>query len=484
MKTKSLNINAVTYAMNSLMGIIFPLITFPYISRILGVEMLGGYNFAVSVISYILIFARLGISFYAVREGARFRDNKEKFKIFADQIFTINIFTAIFAYVLFLLLLVVVPKLRDYQQLLFVLSIQVFFVPIAVDWVYTIYEDFFYVTIRNIAVQVISIILLFIFVKTSDDVINYAFLTVVSSMGSAIFNFIYAKKYTKICLTKTLKIKKHLKPIITLFAMNIATTIFATSDMVMLGFMSDDKAIGIYSVSVKIYNLVKVVAASVVAVAIPRIASLIEKKDVGELKRSVNRIFNLLLMVTVPIVVGLIVLREEAILIISSKEYITSAVPLAILSVDIFFNLVAYFWGQAILVPFKRDKELLKITVFSAILNIILNIILIPYFNEVATALTTLVAEFVWMVLCRREGMKLVGKMKSTKQFLKVVAGSLPIVAFSVTLKMFMTNMYLYIAVLVLLSGVAYFLIELLLKNEVFDEIFNQFKKKINNQEK
>jgi hypothetical protein len=88
------------------------------------------------------------------------------------------------------------------------------------------------------------------------------------------------------------------------------------------------------------------------------------------------------------------------------------------------------------------------------------------------------------MVLCRREGMKLVGKMKSTKQFLKVVAGSLPIVAFSVTLKMFMTNMYLYIAVLVLLSGVAYFLIELLLKNEVFDEIFNQFKKKINNQEK
>jgi O-antigen/teichoic acid export membrane protein len=205
---------------------------------------------------------------------------------------------------------------------------------------------------------------------------------------------------------------------------------------------------------------------------------------VGELKRSVNRIFNLLLMVTVPIVVGLIVLREEAILIISSKEYITSAVPLAILSVDIFFNLVAYFWGQAILVPFKRDKELLKITVFSAILNIILNIILIPYFNEVATALTTLVAEFVWMVLCRREGMKLVGKMKSTKQFLKVVAGSLPIVAFSVTLKMFMTNMYLYIAVLVLLSGVAYFLIELLLKNEVFDEIFNQFKKKINNQEK
>jgi O-antigen/teichoic acid export membrane protein len=245
--------------------------------------------------------------------------------------------------------------------------------------------------------------------------------------------------------------------------------------------MSDDKAIGIYSVSVKIYNLVKVVAASVVAVAIPRIASLIEKKDVGELKRSVNRIFNLLLMVTVPIVVGLIVLREEAILIISSKEYITSAVPLAILSVDIFFNLVAYFWGQAILVPFKRDKELLKITVFSAILNIILNIILIPYFNEVATALTTLVAEFVWMVLCRREGMKLVGKMKSTKQFLKVVAGSLPIVAFSVTLKMFMTNMYLYIAVLVLLSGVAYLLIELLLKNEVFDEIFNQFKKKINN---
>ena len=112
-------------------------------------------------------------------------------------------------------------------------------------------------------------------------------------------------------------------------------------------------------------------------------------------------------------------------------------------------------------------------------INIVLNIILIPYFNEVATAVTTLLAELIWLVLCRKEGVKLVGKVENISHFLKVVVGSVPIVVFSFIFKDIIKNMYLYIVVLVVVSGIAYLLIELLLKNEIFNEYFYKLKKKI-----
>ena len=122
MKQKSLNLNMLLSAIKGLMGVVFPLITFPYISKVLGVESLGKYNFAVSVIGYIVLLAGLGINQYAVREGARVREDKEKFGKLANQVFTINILSTIFAYLVLVVLILVVPKFQDYTALLIILS--------------------------------------------------------------------------------------------------------------------------------------------------------------------------------------------------------------------------------------------------------------------------------------------------------------------------------------------------------------------------
>ena len=132
------------YAIDYVVGAIFPLITFPYVSRILGVENLGKYNFSVSIIAYLVLLAKLGISVYAIREGARIRDDKKKFNNFASQLFTINVISTVIVYGIFLLMVLIVPKLKDYELLLFVLSIQIFVVPLTLDWVYRIYEDFLF----------------------------------------------------------------------------------------------------------------------------------------------------------------------------------------------------------------------------------------------------------------------------------------------------------------------------------------------------
>ena len=268
-------------AVKGLMAVIFPFITFPYISNILGVEGLGRYNFASSIASYIVLIAMLGIPTYAIREGSRVREDKEKFAKLSDQIFTINIFSAIFAFVVLAILLLVVPKLQGYTALILILASQIIFTAFGTEWMYSIYEEYAFITIRSIVFQILSIILLFLFVKTENDVNIYAVISLVSTSGANVFNYFYAKKYHRVRLTKNVEFKKHLKPIMLLFAMAATVTIYVNSGTTILGFMSGDEAVGIYSVSAKVYTIIKNVVASVVIVSIPRISALLggEKKE-------------------------------------------------------------------------------------------------------------------------------------------------------------------------------------------------------------
>ncbi|MBO7179277.1 MAG: flippase [Clostridia bacterium] len=479
MKQKSLNLNMLLNAIKGLMGVIFPLITFPYISGILGVENLGRYNFAVSVASYIILLAGLGITNYAIREGARIRENKEKFGKLANQVFTINILSTIFAYLVLAVLILVVPKFHDYTALLLILSSQIIFTAFGTEWMYSIYEEYAYITLRSIIFQIVSIVLMFIFVKTQNDVNIYAIVTVISASGANVFNYIHARKYHRVKLTKNPDFKKHLKPILVLFAMSATVSIYVGSGTTILGFLSGDEAVGIYSVAAKVYTVVKGVFASIVLVSIPRISSLLGGEKKEELTKTVKNIYSMLLTVTMPAVFGVAVLSKEIILIISNEEFLAASPAIIVSAVTMFVCLGAYFWGQAILVPFKKENVVLKATITSAIVNVVLNFVLIPRLNETAPAISTLASETVAFLWCMLVGRKLVGNIDGIKMGIKAIVGCVPIVVFSLVLKPVIANMYLYIVCLIALSGISYLIIELLLKNEVLYDIINKVKTKL-----
>ena len=161
-KNKSIKVNMILNAIKGLMSIFFPLISFPYVSKVLGVDNIGRYNFANSIISYFILLAGLGINTYAIREGARLREKENEFKQFANEMFSINILSTIISYVLFALLLIIVPKFQCYKTLLIILSLQIIFKTIGIEWIYSIYEDYAYITLRSIIFQIISLILLFV----------------------------------------------------------------------------------------------------------------------------------------------------------------------------------------------------------------------------------------------------------------------------------------------------------------------------------
>ena len=194
---KSLSINVLLNTLKTVLGIIFPLITFPYISRVLGVENVGKVNFSSSVVSYFMLIAAFGISTYAIREGAKIRDNRKEFIEFSNQVFTINVLTTVLAYFLLGILIIFSAKIRNYTGLIIILSTAIVFVTIGADWLNTIYEDFGYITVRTLAFQIISLVLMFVFVKESGDYYKYAVITVISSAGGNLCNFFSSKKICK-----------------------------------------------------------------------------------------------------------------------------------------------------------------------------------------------------------------------------------------------------------------------------------------------
>ena len=143
MKNKSLAQNAILNGIRNGLNLLFPLITFPYVSRVLQVEKLGEYNFANSVTSYFVLLAGLGISSYAVREGAKLREKKNEFDFFASSVFTINVVSTIISYICLFVCLWVSNSLHKYSLLIMVFSVQIVFTTIGVEWVYSIYEEYY-----------------------------------------------------------------------------------------------------------------------------------------------------------------------------------------------------------------------------------------------------------------------------------------------------------------------------------------------------
>lgn len=479
MKKKSLKLNMILNAIKGIMGIIFPLITFPYVSRVLGVDNLGSFNFANSVISYFVLAAGLGISTYAIREGSRFRDDNSKFKHFADEMFTINMAATAVSYFLLLVFMIAVPKFANYKVLLIILSLQIVFKTIGIEWIYSIYEDYAYITARSIAFQVISLVLMFAFVRERTAVNIYAAISVVSGVGSNVLNYFHAKRYCNVGITQKVDWKRHMKPIMVLFAMSVTVTVYVSSDTTILGFLCSDYNVGIYSVATKIYGIVKTLLSSVLIVSIPRLSALLGANDKIGFEKNASDIYKTLITIMLPAMVGIIALRKEIVLIVSGEEFISAVPSLVILSIALIFCMGAWFWGQCILVPAKKENIVFKATVASALVNIILNFALIPFWKENAAAFTTLLAEAIAFFWCKHEGKKIVKPVGINKVLMKTICGCVGIVLCDVIVTQLKLGTYGQTIVLIMLAVVAYFSIELLLKNEALTDVYQSVVRKI-----
>ncbi|MGI6072414.1 MAG: flippase [Lachnospiraceae bacterium] len=482
-KKKSIRINAVINVIKTIVSLIFPLVTYPYISRILGVDNLGRYNFSHSVIDYFYLLSALGIATYAVREGPKHRESREKISEFASEVFTINVLSTVISYCFLFLIVFVSPKLQDYASIIFVLSASMFFTTIGCEWVYTIYEEYLYIALRAIAFQVVSLILLFILVKTKEDVLWYAVAIVVSNSGANVVNVIGLKKYCRIRLLLNKRVLIHLSPILVLFGNSVATRIYVNSDITILGILTTDYNVGIYTIASKIYSIIKRVLSAIIIVSIPRLSLLWGQNRRGDYEKLANRIFYMLITLVIPAAVGLFFLSRNIILVISTKDFVAAEIPLRILSVALFFCLFNWFFSSCILIPCKREKKVLFATVFSAIVNVVLNFILIPVFRESAAALTTLIAEACSLFICFRNSRDLIHIERRWMDIFSTIVGCVLVGIVCYCVRLLEITSILTVVFAVIGSVVVYAICLFLMKNSIVlslkEEIMKLFRKRV-----
>lgn len=469
MKNKSIVKNGFLNGLKNGINVLFPLITFPYVTRVLNVESLGAYNFAFSFINYFILLAGLGIASYSVREGSKLRNDRDRFNEFASSVFTINIFSTIISYMFLAICLLLSKNLQNHTSLILMFSIQILFTTLGVEWIYSIYEEYLYITLRSIVFKIISILLIFFLVRTEKDTLKYAGITVFSIVGSNILNIINSKKYCKLVIKSPTECRVHLKPILVLFASSVAVMIYVYSDITMLGFMKGNYVVGIYSVSSKIYTIIKTLLSSIIIVSIPRCAMYHGQGKLKEFCLLVQKIYDILMIMVLPAVTGMFILSDRIILLIAGKEYIRASTSLRILCIALVFCIAGWIFNQCVLLPCGKEKMILKATMSSATINIVLNVFLIPIMSEDAAALTTALSEFLMMLICGYYGMKECRIRLINKNILSTVCGCLGI-TFSIVLFSFFArnlNNLLFLVTIIIISVLVYYAILMFTKNEI-----------------
>lgn len=471
MKKKSLGLNALVNGFRSVLNLIFPLITFPYVTRVLSVKGIGIYNFSNTFANYFVLLAGLGISTYAVREGAKYRDEQSKINAFASQVFTINIGSTIISYILLFISLILFYNLRTYAVSILIFSIEIAFTTLGTEWIYTIYEEYSYITVRSIIFKIISIILLFIFVKKPTDYLNYVWITVLSTVGSNLFNYVHAKKFCQIKIVKDIDLRRHIKPILIIFASVLAVNIYVSSDTTILGLIKDDYAVGIYSTSVKIYIMAESLLGAILVVTVPRLALLWGKKDYKAYKELLVKVINSLSILVLPATIGIMMLSKEIIYIIAGKKYFASTNSLRVICWAIVFSLFSFIFSQCILIPAKKENEVLKNTIITALINIGLNFVLIPFLSYDGTSISTVISELIVMILngvsCK-EIIKPVFKQKEIKKNLvDSVIGCGGIIGICLLIKISYSSLIVCAILSVLLSVLMYVSVMVLLRNSI-----------------
>lgn len=399
MKIHSVKYNFIMNAILTVAGIIFPLITFPYISRVLLVEGSGKVAFATSVVTYFTMFASLGIPTYGVRACAIVRDNKEKLSKTVQELLIISGGTTLLTYIVFGISLFVIPEFAQERTLLLIVGLGIGLNTIGVQWLYNALEQYSYITTCSILFKVIGMILMFLLVKESSDYQIYGGVYVIASFGSYVLNFICLRKFVTFQKTGTYQFKQHLKHIMVFFAMSAGASIYLNLDVVMLRFLQSNEAVGYYNAGIKVKTVLVTCVTSLGTVLLPRLSYYIETADKKAFQLMVGKAFRFVFVAASAVTVYFSIFARESILLLSGEAFLPAVGPMMILMPTVLLIGLSNVTGIQILTPNGREREVMYSIWGGAILDFVLNLIVIPKFSANGTALSTLLAEGMVLLL-------------------------------------------------------------------------------------
>lgn len=470
MQQKSLKLNFIMNAVLTISAFIFPLISFPYVSRILGPSGTGNVSFATSIVAYFALFAQLGIPTYGIRATARVRDDKELLSRTVQEIFIINILMSILTYIVFFVVLNIVPQMSDDKLLFMIVSSTIFFNAIGMDWLYKGLEKYTYITTVSILFKFIALILMFILIHQKSDYVIYGAISIFAASASNICNLLNVHKYIYLKPIGNYDFKVHLRPICIFFAMACATTIYTNLDTVMLGFMKSNTEVGYYNAAVKIKTVLLGVVTSLGAVLLPRASYYIENNLIDEFKRISSKAINFVILISFPLALYFIIFAKEGIFFLSGDAYAKAILPMQILMPTLIFIGLTNIMGIQMLIPLGKEKVVLYSEIAGAIVDLAINTVLIPIMASSGAAIGTLVAEMVvWIVqyIALKEDVK---ETYVKIRYLPIVIGLAISALFSMPIKLLGLSSFFTL----LLSAIVFFGVYLVVLTVAKEKLVNE----------
>ena len=478
----SLKLNFIMNAILTMSSLVFPIITFPYVSRILLPIGTGKVAFATSVISYFNMFAQLGIPTYGIRVCAQVRDDREKLTKVAQELLIINLILSVVSYAALFAAIAFVPKLREEKTLFFIISATILLTAIGMEWLYKALEQYTYITVRSVIFKIIALVGMFLLIHQQSDYVIYGGITIFAASASNILNFINARKYIDMRPVGGYHFRPHLKALLVFFAMSCATTIYLHMDAVMLGFMKDDTEVGYYNAAVKIKTILVSIVTSLGTVLLPRVSYYIQQGNIAEFRRITKKAINFVFLAACPMTLFFIFFARQGVLLLSGSEYMPSIPCMQIIMPTLLFIGLSNIMGIQMLVPMGKEKIVLYSEIAGAITDLLLNAILIPKLGASGAAIGTVVAEavvfLVQYVYLRTEVTHAFRAVQYWKMIIAMIAGS---AASLWVIRLDIGNFLMLLIAAVLFFGV--YLIILLLKEllvkEIVSQILSKIKKKV-----
>ena len=453
---KSLSSNAVFNFIKTLCGLLFPVITFTYSVRVLGAEGVGQVNFTNSIVTYFSMLAMLGMNSYGTREAAKLRDSPDLLGCFVHEALAINAVTTILAYAFFLLAICAVPRLRSYRTLLLIFSAAIPLQSMGMEWLYQAMEEYRYIAVRSICFQIGALAALFVFVQKPEDIPAYALIHMLARSGPYFLNFFHARKYVRFRRYEEYNIRRHLRPLLWLFAMVLSIELYTVLDKTMLGFLQGDAAVGRYTAAVKVNGITNSIITSLGFVLIPRLSYYIGRKETAKLEKLVIRAYNYAFLLSVPCVVGLFCLSKEIILLLCGEEFLSAAFTMRIMTPIVFVIPFSVVTNLQLFVPMNEEKRIVASTCVGACINLTCNAILIPRYAENGAAIGTVFAETAVTAVCFYNAGKFYDIREIFRHIWQYVLAALPIPLIAWLAQRFLSGSLWVCFMVIPLSGAAY----------------------------
>lgn len=476
---QSVKVNYILNLINTGTQMLFPLITFPYVCRVIEADGIGQINFFQSIISYISLFTCLGIPMYAIREIARDRSDVVQMNRTAMEILLLHSMLTLVGYAIVAILCLTVPQIQVNIPLFLILSLTIFFTAIGCEWFYRGIEDFKYITIRGLIIKTVSVVLLFIFVKSKTDLLYYGCYTVFGVLGGNIFNFFRLRKYIhrENIIFSELHIKRHVKPVLKVFSFSVVTSIYLQLNTVLLGFLKNALAVGYFAAATKVMQMLLTMSACLGSVMMPRASHLIAENKEDEFNRLIQKSYDFTLAIALPMTIGLIFCAPSLITALCGVKFEHSILPSQIIAPIILMVAISNVFGIQVLFPKGKINIVTLCCGIGAVADLILNLCLIPFFSYIGTSIAYLGAEVATTVSMYFIGRKYIPIIYFKKSHLTYALGCI-VMAFALYGLSFLQLPTLTILLLQGCCGVlVYFIILCICKDEMLVQILLKIKR-------